>query len=108
MYGLQAADAAYVQQFDGKVIPWVRYMGWVVMTPVLLGQINCISSHRILGLNANTMLIGERPRDRQANLMSVHLRTRRVSLMSVHWKRERVGMMGKHSRRKQESLMSVH
>ncbi len=58
-YGLQSGNFGYVVMDTGKVFPWVRYCQWIVLTPVLLNQINRVGTYRILGFNANTMVIGE-------------------------------------------------
>lgn len=57
-YGLQAGNAGYRLQYNGKAIPWVRYMQWALLTPVLLGQFARMGSYKFLEFNANTMLIG--------------------------------------------------
>lgn len=54
---MQSSGYGMLRLKDGRVLPWARYAGWLVTTPVLLNQINQLERIDYMRLNMNTLII---------------------------------------------------
>ena len=57
MYGLGFANVGYFQLMDGRHICWVRHCSWLVTCPMLLFQVNQLSTVRWFGLDINSLMV---------------------------------------------------